>query len=176
MAAAVQQTDEKLRQVFGEDGAELVSAWAKTTKESFGISEQSAKNYAADIAALWSNDLYDFTPEQLIEMSTRLVELIGDLASFNNFSVPVTWQKVLSGLRGETEAIEDLNGIDLRASAIAPFFNMDVSDWGKLDSRTRVLKTYEYLLSTTTKAQGDFARTSDTYQNQLAIFMANIEG
>lgn len=174
VAASVEQTNEKLKQLFGEEGAAQVRSWAETTKELYGVSSQAAKQYAADIAGLWGSETIGFTPEQLLEMSTGLVELTGDLASFHNFSVQETWTKLLSGMRGETEAIEDL-GIDLRANAVAPFFDMEPNDWGKLDQRTRILLTYEYTLASTAKAQGDFARTGDTYQNQLAMFNANIE-
>lgn len=174
VAAAVEQTNEKLQQLFGEDGAAMIDKWASTTKYSFGISKQAAKEYVGDIAALFGSDVIGLTNEQLMEMAMRLTEITGDLASFNNLSVKETWIKVLSGLRGETEAIEDL-GIDLRASSIAPFFDITTKEWGQLDQRTRVLKTYEYILASTTKAQGDFARTSDTYQNQLSTFMANVE-
>lgn len=174
VASAVEQTDEKLQQLFGKEGAARINQWASTTKTNFGISSQAAKEYVGDIAALFGNDVIGLTNEQLMEMAMRLTEITGDLASFNNLSVSETWRKVLSGLRGETEAIEDL-GIDLRASSIAPYFNISTNDWGKLEQRNRVLKTYEYILATTSKAQGDFARTSDTYQNQLATFMANVE-
>lgn len=173
-ASAVEQTEEKLKQLFGEEGAAMIDKWASTTKTSFGISRQAAKEYVGDIAALFGSDAIGLTNEQLMEMAMRLTELTGDLASFNNFSVPETWQKLLSGLSGETEAIENL-GIDLRASSIAPYFDIPTAEWGKLDQRTRVLKTYEYILASTSKAQGDFARTSDTYQNQLTTFMANVE-
>ena len=158
VAASVEQTNEKLKQLFGEEGAAQVRSWAETTKELYGVSSQAAKQYAADIAGLWGSETIGFTPEQLLEMSTGLVELTGDLASFHNFSVQETWTKLLSGMRGETEAIEDL-GIDLRANAVAPFFDMEPNDWGKLDQRTRILLTYEYTLASTAKAQGDFART-----------------
>lgn len=174
IASAVEQTHAKLEALFGKEGAAEIRAWAETTKDQYGISAQAAKQYAADIAGLWGSEHLGFSDEELMNMATRLVELTGDLASFNNFSVAETWTKILSGMRGETEAIEDL-GIDLRAASIAPYFDMKESDWGKLDQKDRILKTYEYALAMTAHAQGDFARTSDSYQNQLAMFNANIE-
>ena len=172
--ASAEQTNEKMKALFGQEGADTVRQWATTTKEQFGISENAAKQYVSDIAGLWGSEHLGFSTEELTGMAMKLVELTGDLASFNNFSVAETWTKILSGMRGETEAIEDL-GIDLRAASIAPYFDMKESDWGKLDQKERILKTYEYALAMTTHAQGDFARTSDTYQNQLAMMTANIE-
>lgn len=174
LASSVEQTNEKLKVLFGDEGAASIRAWATTTKEQFGISEQAAKKYVADIAGLWGGEHLGFTTEELMDMATSLVELTGDLASFNNFTVQETWTKILSGMRGETEAIEDL-GIDLRAASIAPYFDMNVDAWGKLDQKERIEKTYEYALAMTTKAQGDFARTGDTFQNQMAMLTANVE-
>lgn len=174
VASAAEQTNEKLKVLFGREGAAEIRQWAETTKTQYGISAQAAKQYAADIAGLWGSEHIGFTSEELMEMATGLVELTGDLASFNNFTVEETWTKILSGMRGETEAIEDL-GIDLRAASIAPFFDMKAKDWGNLEQRERILKTYEYALAMTTHAQGDFARTSDSYESQLALFNANIQ-
>lgn len=174
VAASVEQTNEKLKALFGVEGAAQIRAWAETTKTNYGISAQAAKQYAADIAGLWGGEHIGFETEELMEMAEGLVELTGDLASFNNFTVEETWTKILSGMRGETEAIEDL-GIDLRAASIAPFFDMTAKEWGNLDQKTRILNTYSYALAVTSHAQGDFARTEDSYQNQMAIFNANIE-
>lgn len=174
LASSVERTNEKLKTLFGTEGAAQIREWATTTKKNFGISEQAAKQYAADIAGLWGSEHLGFTTDELMNMATGLVELTGDLASFHNFSVAETWTKILSGMRGETEAIEDL-GIDLRAASIAPYFGLGAKGWGDLDQKSRILMTYEYALAMTTKAQGNFARTGDTYQNQLALFNANIE-
>lgn len=172
LASSMQETNAKIDTIFGTSAINIHN-WAKTTKESYGIGELSAKTYAAQVAGIISTDSKNLTSQEIEEISTSLVELAGDLASFHNMSFSDTWKKLLSGLRGETEAIEDL-GVDLRASNLAAEFGMTTKDWGALDQRTRLLNTYQYIMQETALAQGDFARTSDSYANQLRQLEENI--
>lgn len=173
LASNMEETNAKINTIFGAN-AENIHRWAKTTKESYGIGELSAKTYAAQVAGIISTDSKNLTSEEIETISTSLVGLAGDLASFHNMSFSETWKKLLSGLRGETEAIEDL-GVDLRASNLAAEFGMTAKEWGALDQRTRLLNTYQYIMQETALAQGDFARTSKSYANQLRQMEENIE-
>lgn len=173
LASNMEETNAKIDTIFGAS-AENIHRWAKTTKESYGIGELSAKTYAAQVAGIISTESKNLTSEEIENISTSLVGLAGDLASFHNMSFPETWKKLLSGLRGETEAIEDL-GVDLRVSNLADAFGMSPKDWGELDQRTRLLNTYQYIMQETALAQGDFARTSDSYANQLRQLEENIQ-
>lgn len=172
VASDLEETNSKIDAIFGSM-SQSVHNWAKTTKDQFGIGEYAAKGYAGQLASLLSADSLELTTEQIYEMSTGLVELAGDLASFHNMSFDTVWTKLLSGMRGETEAIEDL-GVDVRASAMAAYLGIATDDWGKLDQQTRTLATYDYILENTTVAQGDFVRTQDQYANQMRIFNENI--
>lgn len=172
IASDLEETNSKIDAIFGSM-SQNVHNWARTTKDQFGIGEFAAKGYAGQLASLLSADSLELTTEQIYEMSTGLVELAGDLASFHNMSFDTVWTKLLSGMRGETEAIEDL-GVDVRASALAAYLGIATDDWGKLDQQTRTLATYDYILENTTVAQGDFVRTQDQYANQMRIFNENI--
>lgn len=172
VASDLEETNSKIDAIFGSM-SQNVHNWARTTKDQFGIGEFAAKGYAGQLASLLSADSLELTTEQIYEMSTGLVELAGDLASFHNMSFDTVWTKLLSGMRGETEAIEDL-GVDVRASAMAAYLGIATDDWGKLDQQTRTLATYDYILENTTVAQGDFVRTQDQYANQMRIFNENI--
>lgn len=172
VASDMEETNSKIDAIFGSM-SQNVHNWARTTKDQFGIGEFAAKGYAGQLASLLSADSLELTTEQIYEMSTGLVELAGDLASFHNMSFDTVWTKLLSGMRGETEAIEDL-GVDVRASAMAAYLGIATDDWGKLDQQTRTLATYDYILENTTVAQGDFVRTQDQYANQMRIFNENI--
>lgn len=172
VASDLEETNSKIDAIFG-DMSDDVHRWAKTTKDQFGIGEFAAKGYAGQLASLLSADSLGLTTEQIYEMSTGLVELAGDLASFHNMSFDTVWFKLLSGMRGETEAIEDL-GVDVRAASMAAYLGIKTKDWGNLDQQTRMLTTYEYILKNTTVAQGDFVRTQDQYANQMRIFNENI--
>lgn len=172
-ASDAEQTAQAVDVVFEHMGT-AVHAWAKTTKENYGVGRETAKAYATELAQILSTDSYGFSAEQIYEYSTSLVELAGDLASFRNISVDSAWQKLLSGLRGETEAIESL-GLDMRVGALADYFGMSDEDFSSLGSVEQWLYRYQYIMENTTKAQGDFARTEDTYANQLRVFEENVK-
>lgn len=172
LASSMEETNAKINTMFGES-AQSIHRWARTTQESFGVGELTAKNYAAQVAGILSTDSKNLTTQEIIDLSTSLVELSGDLASFHNMSFDDVFGKLLSGLRGETEAIEAL-GIDLRVTNLASAFNMSSKEWDELDQRTRLLNTYQYIMKETAIAQGDFARTSDNYANQLRLLDQNI--
>lgn len=174
VASAVEQTNEKIKVLFGEKGAETIDLWADGMKKNFGISAKSAKDYAATIAGIFGSDVLGLSDDQILDMSMKLVELTGDLASFHNMSVDVVWQKLLSGMNGETEAMKAL-GIDVRASTVASYHGMTTKAWGQLEQDERVLKLYEYIIASTKHVEGDFKRTSDTYNNQVALLQANLE-
>ena len=172
VAANAEETNNKIDAIFGDKSAD-VHRWAKTTKEQFGISSTAAKQYAAQLAGIMSSDSLELSSEQIFEMSTSLVELAGDLASFHNYDLDTVWFKILSGMRGETEAIEDL-GIDMRATAVGAMFGITGGAFGQLSPREQMLMRYQYLMANTTVAQGDFARTSESYSNQLKLFEQNM--
>lgn len=154
--------------LFGEKGAETIDLWADGMKKNFGISAKSAKEYASTVAGIFGSDVIGLPENQVLDMSMKLVELTGDLASFHNMSVDVVWQKLLSGMRGETEAIEDL-GIDVRAAAVSQYYGMTTKAWGQLEQNERILMLYEYIVASSKHVEGDFKRTSDDYNNQVAL-------
>lgn len=171
-ASDLEQTNSKIEAIYGGMSA-AVMAWSATTKSEFGIGQLAAKTYAAQLAGILSTDAYGFDASQIYEYSTAMVELAGDLASFHNMDVDTIWTKLLSGLRGETEAIEDL-GLDMRVASLAAFAGIAEQDFSKLPTAEQWLYRYQYILQNTTVAQGDFARTSDSYANQMALFQQNI--
>ena len=169
-ASELETAGRRIDVVFG-DNADKLDRWAQTTQDYFGVAEGSAKIYAAQIGTLLSTK--DLSPDDIYEMSTALVELAGDLSAFTGFDYDTTMQKLLSGLRGETEAIEDL-GLDVRATSLAAFAGLSESDFGKLSNLERIKITYDYIISASEKAQGFFEKNNDTYSAQMAEFNSNI--
>lgn len=169
-AAEMETAGRRIDTVFGGN-AENLNRWAETTQDAFGVAEGAAKINAARIGSLL--DTYGFATDEIYSMSTALVELGGDLSAFTGFDFDTTMQKLYSGLRGETEAIEDL-GLDVRVASLAAFAGIKESDFGKMDSLERMRITYEYIMSASEKAQGFFAKNNDTYSAQMAEFNANI--
>jgi len=102
-----------------------------------------------------------------------MVELAADLASFNNTSIDDAIQAIRSGLSGEAEPLKrfgiTLSDVRLRAEGAAQ--GLDTT--GKsLSPLTKSMAAYSLILKDSTNAQGDFARTSDGFANQLRIIEA----
>lgn len=104
LGAASDLTEEinKTAVVFGDSGDDVV-AWSKTLADSFGISQRAA----LEAAGTFGNMLVPmgFARGEAAQMSKRMVELAGDMASFNNASPAETLDALRAGLAGETEPL-----------------------------------------------------------------------
>jgi hypothetical protein len=62
----------------------------------------------------------DFDQAELVEMSTTLAGLAGDMASFYNLDAQEAFDKLRSGISGETEPLKQL-GINLSVANLEAF-------------------------------------------------------
>lgn len=174
LAFSMEEITNVVDTTFGDASASRINAWARTTKESYGISALSAKEYASTMGStLKGLGIYD---DQLYDMSTALVGLAGDMASFRNLKTEDTFRKIMSGMTGEMEPLKEL-GIIMSATNLASHAAVMgiTDDWSKLDSATQTLVRYDYLMQQTSDMQGDFAKTSESYSNQMRLLQENIE-
>ena len=88
----------------------VIDNWAKNAATQFGMSELSAKQYTSTMGAMVKS--MGFTEEAATEMSIKMAELTGDMASFYNLDTDTAFQKIRSGISGETEPLKQL-GINL---------------------------------------------------------------
>lgn len=158
---------------FGQ-GAEKINAWAKTTSTAYGVSELSAKQYAGTMGAMLKS--MGISTSAAADMSTTIAGLAGDMASFYNLDTDTAFEKIRAGISGETEPLKQL-GINmsvanLEAYALAQGIS---TSYSKMSQSNQALLRYNYLLSVTSDAQGDFARTSDSWANQTRILKLNFD-
>lgn len=172
-ASDAQEAANKVDVSFG-DSADEVKAFADTTLESFGI----ARGTALDMAALFGDmgTSMGISQAAAAKMSTALVGLAGDLASFKNVSLE-TAQNALKGIfTGETESLKSLgivmNDTTLKSYAMAEGFSKNYS---QMSQSEKVMLRYQYVMESTKNAQGDFANTSDGTANSLRIFQESLK-
>lgn len=156
--------------VFGDNSA--VDAWAKNTLNAFGLNELSAKRFAGTMGAMLESS--GLTGGAVQDMSTSLTELAGDMASFYNLDAEDAFAKIRSGISGETEPLKQL-GINmsvanLEAYALAQGIEKSYSEMSQAE---QVALRYGYLMNATANAQGDFARTSNSFANQTKLLKEN---
>lgn len=151
-----------------------VNKFAETAATAFGLSQLAAKQYTGTMGAMLKS--MGFTTDQAADMSIELAGLAGDMASFYNLDSSDAFDKLRSGISGETEPLKqlgiNLSQANLEAYALANGFG---AGYAALDEQTKALIRYQYILSATKDAQGDFARTSDSWANQVRILQLQFE-
>lgn len=152
---------------FGK-ASEEINKFAKNAITQFGLSETSAKRYSSTMGAMLKS--MGISSDAVLDMSKNLTGLSADMASFYNLSSDEAFAKIRSGISGETEPLKQL-GINmsvanLEAYALSQGINKSYNSMTQAEQATL---RYNYLLSVTKDAQGDFARTSDSWANQTRI-------
>lgn len=106
--------------VFGQQSA-VIERWASTSAKSLGISRQAALEQAGTFGNLFR--ALDIVPEAAARMSTSIVGLAGDIASFNNVDAAEVLLALRSGLVGEVEPLRrfgvSLSQARIEAEAVA---------------------------------------------------------
>jgi len=160
-----------------KDSSESVSEWSKSLAGSYGISELSGKKYVGTLGAMLSS--MGLTNDKTLEMSESMVQLAGDMASFYNLSTDEAFEKIRSGISGETEPLKQL-GINLSVANLEAFGLSEgiTKAYNAMSQSEQSTLRYNYLMNVTANAQGDFAKTSNSYANQqriLALQFENLE-
>lgn len=147
----------------------VIDDFAKNAIKQFGLSELSAKQFSSTMGAMLKS-MGGFDDAEIVEMSTALAGLAGDMASFYNLDAQEAFDKLRSGISGETEPLKQL-GINLSVANLEAFALANGIDkaYDKMTEQEKALLRYNYLLNATADAQGDFARTQDSWANQTRI-------
>lgn len=148
---------------FG-DGARQIETWAQSAGKQYGLTELQAKKYASTIGAMAKSQ--GMAGDQIIGMSENLAGLAADMASFYNLDFDTAFQKIRSGISGETEPLKQL-GVNMSVANLEAFALEQgiTKSFNAMSSGEQTLLRYQYLMKATADAQGDFARTSDGFAN-----------
>jgi hypothetical protein len=171
-ASNLEESQSKVNTVFG-DSAFIVENFAKTSATSFGITKQAALEAAGTFGNLIQ--AFGIGQGEAATMSTTLLQLAADLASFNNTGIEDAIQALRSGLSGETEPLKRFGVAinDVRLKEEARTLGL-YSGKGALDITAKTQAAYALILKDTNLAQGDFARTSEGFANQMRILQASL--
>ena len=92
------------------------------------------------------------------------------MASFYNLDLETAFEKIRSGISGETEPLKQL-GINMSVANLEAYALSQgiTTAYNEMSQAEQVMLQYNYLMSTTADAQGDFARTQDSYANQTRL-------
>lgn len=164
----------KMNVVFGQN-AKQVEAWANTSATAMGLSKQSAIEAAGTYGNLFQ--AFGLGQPAAQKMSTSLVQLASDMASFNNTSVDDAILALRSGLSGETEPLKRfgvaLSDARLKTEAMAMGLIKSTSE--ALTPAAKSQAAYSLIMKDTTLAQGDFARTASGTANTMRTLKAQMD-
>lgn len=148
--------------------ANEVEAFAKTAIQSFGMSELTAKQTASTFMAM-ANGM-GLAMKDGKNMSLQLTALAGDMASFYNVRQDVAQTALNSVFTGETESLKKFGIVMTETNLNAFALSKGITkSYSAMSQAEKVALRYHYVLKSTANAQGDFARTSGSWANQVRI-------
>lgn len=148
--------------------SDKVNEFAKNAWQTVGLSETMAKKYMGNFGAMSKS--MGFTVGQAEEMAETLTNLSGDVASFYNITQDEAYTKLKSVFTGETESLKELGVVmtqeNLNAYALANGFGKTTD---AMNQQEKTALRLAYVTSTLNAANGDFARTSNSWANQVRL-------
>lgn len=162
-ASNMNETLSKINVVFGQQ-ATAMQSWANTAATSMGLSSQAALEAASTFGNMFQQ--LGFAAPAAAQMSEQMVQLAGDLASFNNLDTGQVLDALQGAFRGEYDALQRM----VPSISAAAVQQQALADTGKtsasaLTDQEKAAATMQIVLSQTSKAQGDFKRTANGMAN-----------
>jgi len=116
---------------------------------------------------------FGVTNKDAVTMSENLTQLGYDLASFYNISTATSFEKLESGITGQTKALRQL-GIDTSQARLQQeLYNLGINKKiTDLNQADKAELRYIAIMKQTKNAQGDMARTIQTPANALRVLQA----
>lgn len=151
-----------------------VDKFAKSAAQSFGLSETMAKKYTGTFGSMAK--AFGFTEQQAYDMGSSLTGLAGDVASFYNISQDEAYTKLKSVFTGETESLKDL-GVVMTQTALDSYAlsNGFGKTTAQMSEAEKVSLRFAFVQKQLSAATGDFARTSDSWANQIRIMKLQMQ-
>lgn len=152
---------------FGNLNTE-VNKFAENAITQFGLGQTVTKKYVGTFGAMAK--AFNFSNQEALAMSETLTGLTGDVASFYNLSSDEAYTKLKSVFTGETESLKDL-GVVMTQNALDQYALANGYDktTAKMSEQEKVALRYKFVMDKLSIANGDFARTSDSWANQTRV-------
>lgn len=173
IASSLIEVENVVRTTFG-NYENLVNDMAKTSIQDFGMSELSVKQYSSRFQAM--GVAMGFSQKKMADMSIELTKLTADMASFYDVEQSDVARNLQAIFTGETEPLRKY-GLDLTQATLKEWALKNGLD-ANISSMTQAEKTmlrYKYVMANTVAAQGDFAKTADTWHNQTVILKQSFQ-
>lgn len=166
-ASDLQEVQNVVDTAFGESKQKMED-FADTAVETYGISALTAKQTGSTFMAMASG--MGLAQDSASDMAIALTGLSADMSSFYNVEQSVASTALKSIFTGETETLKQfgivMTDANLQAYALSQGISKSTSEMTQAE---KVQLRYNYVMAQTSLAQGDFAKTSDSWANQTRI-------
>lgn len=163
-ASDVEEMQSKMSTVFGEQ-TKQIKQWAKTQEEATGISELQWQEYATTLQDTFKP--MGFAQEEATKMSKEVTNLAVDLASFNNMPTSEALDRLQGGLAGNHENLKAFGVLINQTSLGEKLEEMFGKGMDAATEQEKAQARLQLVMEGTTDAQGDAARTSESFANQM---------
>lgn len=172
-ASDLNETVSKTKVVF-KNSSDSVLKWSDNTLTSIGLAKGTALDMASVLGDMGTS--MGLSTKESAKMSTSIVDLTGDMASFKNMK-PEEIHTALTGIyTGETEALKSLGIVmtetNLKEYAKQQGIKKSISDMTQAE---KVQLRYSYVMAMSKNSIGDFQNTQSSAANQMRIFTESIK-
>ena len=170
-ASDLNESMSKVDVIFGQNAA-AVREFAATSAQALGQSKGEALSALGGFGNLFK--AMGLGGQETLGLSTKIVSLGSDLASFHNVMPTEALEKLRAGLVGESEPLRSL-GININEAGVkAKAMELGLAGAnGELTEAAKVQSRYALILEQSRDAQGDFSRTSTGLANAQRIISAS---
>ena len=194
ISSALTEVQNVVDVTFG-DMSKKVNEFAQDSIRQFGMSELTLKQTASRFQAMGTamgidsslikkaneflnkqTDGYIGLSDSMADVSLDLTKLTADMASLYDVDQDVVSQDLAAIFTGQTRPLRDY-GLDLTQATLKEWAmkqGLD-SDIASMSQAEKTMLRYQYVLANTQAAQGDFARTADSWANQIRILKQSFE-
>lgn len=173
ISSSLTEVENVVRTTFG-NYEKMIQDFSKTSIQDFGMSELMAKQVASRFQAM--GVAMGFSQKDMANMSLELTKLTADMASFYDMSQTDVARNLQAIFTGETEPLRkyglDLTQATLKEWALKQGLDADITS---MTQAQKAMLRYQYVMQNTAAAQGDFARTADTWHNQITVLTQSFQ-
>ena len=142
--------------------------FAKVSLSQYGMSALTAKDIASRYQAM--GVAMGFSQKKMSGMSIELTKLAADMASFYNVDQKDVAKSLEAVFTGQTMPLRkygiDLTQATLKQWALNNGLNANIKS---MSAAEKMWLRYQYVMANSQQVMGDFARTSDSWHNQLVL-------
>ncbi len=173
IASSLTEVENVVRTTFGKYES-LVNDFAANSIQKFGMSELSVKQFASRFQAM--GVAMGFSQGKMADMSVNLTKLTADMASFYDVAQSDVAEDLESIFTGQTRPLRTY-GLDLTQATLKEWALTQgiEANFKTMTQAEKAMLRYQYVMANTSAAQGDFARTADTWHNQVTVLKQSFQ-